>query len=104
LAHYVAHKWLVIHTLYNMGAPLKNQNARKYNRVWADIVRKLAVQEDYARLHRVAESLFKKAEEGDLTAIKELGDRLDGKALQEIGGDSDNPITIRVVTGIDTND
>ena len=86
-----------------MGAPLKNKNATK-NRVWADVVRKLAVQEDYRRLHKVAESLFKKAEEGDLTAIKELGDRLDGKALQEIGGDSDNPITIRVVTGIDSND
>jgi hypothetical protein len=87
-----------------MAAPKGNQNARKYNRVWADIVRKLAVQEDYRRLHKVAESLFKKAEEGDLTAIKELGDRLDGKALQEIGGDVDNPITIRVVTGIDSDD
>ena len=87
-----------------MGAPLKNQNARKHSRVWADIVRKLAVQEDYKRLHKVAESLFKKAEDGDLTAIKELGDRLDGKALQEIGGNSDQPITIRVVTGIDTDD
>ena len=49
----------------------------------------------------MANKLYQKAEEGDMSAIKELGDRLDGKALQEIGGDSDSPITIKVVTGID---
>lgn len=87
-----------------MPAPKGNKNSTADKRVWGKIVRKLAVQEDYKRLHSVAHKLFEKAEEGDMTAIKELGDRLDGKSLQEIGGDSDSPITIRVVTGIDTDD
>lgn len=84
-----------------MGAPKNNKNSTKEKRLWGNIVRKLAVQEDYARLHKVANKLYQKAEEGDMSAIKELGDRLDGKALQEIGGDSDSPITIKVITGID---
>jgi hypothetical protein len=38
-----------------------------------------------------------------MTAIKELGDRLDGKALQEnkLTGDSDEPVIIKIVTGIE---
>jgi hypothetical protein len=65
------------------------------------VVRKLAVQEDAKRLHQVAEALFRKAEDGDISAIKELGDRIDGKAMQEISGNSDAPITVIVKTGID---
>ena len=64
-------------------------------------MRKLAVQEDYKRIHNVAEALFKKAEDGDISAIKELGDRIDGKSMQEISGNSDAPITVIVKTGID---
>jgi len=89
-----------------MGAPFNNKNSSKENRVWSKIVKKLAVQEDYARLHRVANALFEKAAEGDISAIKELGDRIDGKSLQEnmLTGDSDQPLTIKVVTGIDDGD
>ena len=84
-----------------MGAPKGNQNSTKDKRVWGKVVRKLAVQEDYKRIHNVAEALFRKAEDGDIAAIKELGDRIDGKAEQTISGDSDQPITIVVKTGID---
>jgi hypothetical protein len=59
------------------------------------------VQEDHKRIHKVAEALFRKAEEGDISAIKELGDRIDGKSMQEISGNSDAPITVIVKTGID---
>ena len=84
-----------------MAAPLGNKNSTKEKRVWGKVVRKLAVQEDYKRLHKVAEALFKKAEEGDVASIKELGDRIDGKSEQTISGDSDQPITIVVKTGIE---
>ena len=84
-----------------MGAPKGNQNSTKDKRVWGKVVRKLAVQEDYKRIHNVAEALFRKAEDGDIAAIRELGDRIDGKAEQTISGDSDQPITIVVKTGID---
>ena len=84
-----------------MPAPKGNQNSSKNNRIWGKIVKKLAVQEDYAKLHSVANALYEKAASGDIAAIKELGDRLDGKASQEITGDSDAPITVIVRTGID---
>ena len=89
-----------------MAAPLGNKNSTSEKRIWSKIVRKLAVQEDYAKLHKVANALFEKASDGDVGAIKELGDRLDGKSMQEnmVTGDSDNPITIKVVTGIDDGD
>ena len=84
-----------------MAAPKGNQNSNKNNRAWGKVVKKLAIQEDAKRLHNVAEALFRKAEDGDIAAIKELGDRIDGKASQEITGDSDQPITIVVKTGIE---
>ena len=84
-----------------MGAPINNKNSTKDKRVWGKVVRKLAVQEDYKRIHNVAEALFRKAEDGDIAAIKELGDRIDGKSEQTISGDSDAPITIVVRTGIE---
>lgn len=46
------------------------------------------------RLRRIAEALLAKAEEGDLAAIKELGDRLDGKPAQTIQGDEENPLKL----------
>jgi hypothetical protein len=71
-----------------VGAPLGNTNSSKNNRIWANTIRKLAVQEDYKRIHVIAEKLFEKAAEGDLGAMKEVGDRLDGKAVavQELTG------------------
>ena len=87
-----------------MGGTIGNKNSSKDNRVWGKTVRKLAVQEDYKRIHKVAEALFRKAEEGDVSAIKELGDRIDGKSMQEITGSSDAPITVIVKTGIEEDE
>ena len=43
-------------------------------------------------LDALAEKLLANAEEGDMAALKELGDRLDGKPAQAIiGGDEDTP-------------
>ena len=71
-----------------VGAPFGNTNSNKNNRIWANTIRKLAIQEDYKRIHVIAEKLFEKAAEGDLGAMKEVGDRLDGKAIavQELTG------------------
>jgi hypothetical protein len=35
--------------------------------------------------------LIDKAAEGDMSALKELGDRLDGKSVQPIAGDAEGP-------------
>lgn len=66
------------------GAPEGNQNSSKSNRLWAETIRRAVVQSDAERLRRIAEALLTKAEEGDMNAIKELGDRLDGKSVQGI--------------------
>jgi len=52
------------------------------------------------RLQMVAEKLVDKAINGDVAAIKEIFDRMDGKAVQPIAGDEDNPLQViqRVIT------
>lgn len=72
-----------------MAAPLGNTNAKKENRMWADAIRKAIAQGKPERLRLIAESLLAKAEEGDIQAIKELGDRLDGKAAQTLDVNTD---------------
>ena len=55
-----------------------------------------AAGENHKALRAVARALVEKASTGDVQAIKEIGDRLDGKVPQGIvGGDEDdNPIAI----------
>jgi len=86
-----------------VGGQIGNKNSIKSNRLWAETIRRAVVQDDAQRLRQIAEALLIKASEGDMTAIKELGDRLDGKALQEnkLTGDSDEPVIIKIVTGIE---
>ncbi len=65
---------------------------RKADKILRDAL--IAVQrQDANRLKRVAEAWWDAAET-DQTARNALADRLDGKAMQPIGGDSDNPIEI----------
>jgi hypothetical protein len=59
-----------------------NQNAAK-QRMFYDKLRFVLTQEPH-RLKRIAEQLVKKAEEGEPWAIKELIDRVDGKAHQAV--------------------
>lgn len=51
------------------------------------------------KLRQIAEKLVDKAIEGDLQAIKEIADRLDGKPAQAIVGDDESPL--RLVTRIE---
>jgi hypothetical protein len=67
-----------------------NTNSSKGNRLWANTIRRAVTQSDGERLRRIAEAMLTKAEDGDMTAIKELGDRLDGKVAQEIFGAGEN--------------
>ena len=64
------------------GAPIGNQNAAK-SRMFYDKLRLVLTQEPH-RLRDIAEQLVKKAEEGEAWAIKELIDRVDGKAHQAV--------------------
>src|SRR3990167_10589229 len=52
--------------------------------------------EDRKELREVSRALISKGKAGDVAAIKEIGDRLDGKVPQaHIGGDEgDNPLVV----------
>jgi hypothetical protein len=63
-----------------MGRPIGSVNREK---PFADALR-IALRGHPIRLRRIAEKLTEKAEEGDLAAIRELADRLDGKPAQVI--------------------
>ena len=82
-----------------MGAPVGNNNAAKAKKWTAAIERALekrSLKSQLDALEELAEVLLNKVGEGDVTAIKELGDRLEGKPGQAltIGGDQDAPLVI----------
>lgn len=76
------------------GAPKGNTNAQK-GKQWSDAVRKALLSGK--KLDKLAEVLINKALEGDMQAIKEIGDRLDGKAVQAIGNDDAGELVVRFV-------
>lgn len=83
-----------------MGAPAGNRNASK-SKLWEDAIRRAVLADDGRRLRAIAERLLDKAAEGDVAAMKEVGDRLDGKPRQAIEhtGEGGGPIigTINLV-------
>lgn len=66
------------------GGPIGNTKSSKDNRLWRNTIQRAIAQGDPERLRKIAEALLNKAAEGDMAAIKELGDRLDGKTAQQI--------------------
>jgi hypothetical protein len=63
-----------------------NPGGRPKEKPWADALRLAVYREGpdgQRRLARIAEQCAKAAEEGKMDAIKEIGDRLDGKPAQE---------------------
>jgi hypothetical protein len=89
-----------------MGAPAGNKNAAKA-KVWhAAILRALdkrGAGDRVAALDELAGKLLDLVATGDLQALKEFGDRLDGKPAQVIAGDPDAPLEFReiVIRGFD---
>lgn len=83
-----------------------NKNSSKINRLLGDTLKRKLIQDEAKRANKVIDALLAKAEDGDVHAIKEVLDRSDGKVQQDtkISGDSDEPLMIKVVTGIDDND
>lgn len=54
---------------------------------------KAALRQDPGQLKRIAEKWCKRAED-DQAAANALADRLDGKAIQPISGDEENPLEV----------
>lgn len=76
------------------GAPVGNKNAAK-GRLWADAIKRAVARKYNGDLNhgldKLAEKLVEAVSNGDLPAIKEFGDRMDGKPAQAIVGDDDAP-------------
>ena len=68
------------------GAPKGNTNSSRDNRLWANTIRRAVTQAKGEKLRALAEKLIERGTEGDVGALKEIGDRLDGKASQLIEG------------------
>lgn len=82
-----------------MPAPVGNQHAVKAKRWSLAIDAALAKRckgDGVRALEDLAEKLLLAAEGGDVTALKELGDRLEGKPAQTtvLTGDQENPVVI----------
>ena len=82
------------------GAPAGNKNATK-NKVWIAAINRAVSQDDGKKLRAAAEKLLDLAADGDIAAIRELGDRLDGKSHQStsISNEDGTPI----LTGVTVN-
>jgi hypothetical protein len=87
------------------GAPEGNKNSAK-GKLFHGELRKVLVQEDARRLRAIAENLVKAAEDSEPWAIKEIMDRMDGKAIQatEITGADGEPLTGIQVTFVKPNE
>ena len=81
------------------GAPLGNQNARKENRLWGETIRRAVAQNDAVKLRGIADKLVELALAGDVAAMREMGDRLDGKPAQQVAltGADDGPLVVEIL-------
>ena len=83
---------------------IANPTGINRRKAWADAVRIVMNEVDpetqRPRLLLLAERLLSEAMTGDMAAIKEIGDRLDGKPAQGVVGDPSEPgeLTIRWLT------
>ena len=68
-----------------------NPGGRPKEKPFADALRMeiAAAGEDHRALRRVARKLIENAEAGDIRAIRELADRLDGKPIQAVDANVD---------------
>lgn len=80
-----------------------NSRGQQRDKPWRDALR-MAVNEDtpdgFKKLRKIAEACADAAIAGDMQAVKEIGDRLDGKVPQAIVGD-DEESAINVIHRIE---
>src|SRR6476659_320106 len=83
-----------------MGRPLGSPNKDKPFR---DALRMeiAAAGEDHKELREVAASLIAEAKAGNVAAIKEIADRLDGKVPQPQGGTTELPPIVHGIAWLD---
>lgn len=87
-----------------------NPSGRPKDRPWKDAIRRALARAkdvgDRRELDQLAWTLLAKAADGDISALQEVANRLDGRVPQPVVGDDDaDPVTVRtIVTGVARND
>ena len=76
------------------------------DKLWRAAVRKKAAEfaegkSGPKKLEKAADALFAAAIAGDVSAMKEIGDRMDGKVPQGIIGGDENDPAIKTVTRVE---
>jgi len=80
-----------------------NTYSNKENRLPTERLR-MEVSQSPDKLKKIVVALIDKAIDGDLSAIKEVFDRLDGKVVNQVNAEITDNRPIYVVTGIDNDD
>ena len=89
-----------------MAAPINNNGGRKSDKLWRDaliVALKRPNEADADKrpfLAIIAEQCVQSAAEGDMQAIKEIGDRIDGKAPQSVTHDGSLSGYVPVLTDV----
>lgn len=80
--------------------PARGRPAGSATKAWADAVRKASHALDpkakAKKLDLLARALVDAGLTGDVSALREIGDRLDGKVAQAITGEGGGPIALAI--------
>ena len=87
-----------------MAAHHSPAEGRKGDKLWRDAIMRAIKREEIdaasgertKRLEMLADKLVERALDGDMAALKEIGDRIDGKTIQPIAADTTSEITYRI--------
>jgi hypothetical protein len=83
-----------------MGRPLGATNKDKPFR--AALVRALGIADNNPeKLDKLAAALLARAQEGEVAALREVADRLDGKVPQGLEHSGDAPRPVAIITGVE---
>ena len=92
-----------------MAARKTPSKGAKPDKIWSDALRRAVMRRSDSdkakkRIEVMADKCARMAETGDMAAIREIGDRLDGKSPQysEIAGAGGTSLTLVVETGVPT--
>lgn len=81
-----------------------NPTGRRKEKPWRDALTLALKDGDGLKLRNIAEKLVAAAEAGDLQAIKEIADRLDGKPVQALANDEESPLIPGTMTDEQLNE
>ena len=80
-----------------------NTYSNKENRLPTERLR-MELTQNPEKIKKIVVALIDKAIDGDLSAIKEVFDRVDGKVVNQVNAEISDNRPIYVVTGIDNDD